>query len=910
MNWKKLMAVTMALCMAVPSGIPQTIMGAEFTQETQTQVTEVSEFDDGMGNDCDATEAENIEDLFGSEDFSTGKAEEINDNSQDIPDLKENEGEDITESAGTEDGYKIKLYSNGKLEKTYTVSREKAEDAKAPAAPAARRGYIFKEWNTQKDGKGTSYKPGDSIAELLHSVSSEAELPVGQEAELKNSNVESADVENVNTENVNTDNEENTADELFEEIAVQNLEEPSAEDVVENTEEPSAGDAAVQNTVPGADAVSAGDSETPGVDTAQNNDLSTEAQSTENSTAQTEPAVQEETSDNSESQNQNIEETAAGVEEDSDTVVLYAIWQKAASYKIIYKLNGGKNSSANPKTYKQNTEVKLKKPTRSGYHFAGWYTDSKYKTKITTIKKGTAKNITLYARWTKVVKISSKAASLKYVKGYSAGQIRVSATVPQYVKTWDNYYYLLYLDSATGKVKKTVDKIKKSDLANQKLTFKLKTKGHPEYIQGKFAIGAKNSKGSYSVISNRSYVSNPEKLASYQAAYFIPKTKKGIQATDINQITETKSKNVFVNFFASDILNTGYGYNEYKYNGKKYYFAALYGYKNLVSECNQKGIQVTAQISLNNSSLTQSLRRANSPYGETAYYGWNTDNSAARQKMEALFAYLGETFGSNGCYISNWILGNEVNSASCYYYLGNVSFSKYISMYSEAFRCLHNAVRSTRASSKVFICLDNCWNQRNIFSVCYTSKSTLDKFASTVSKLQKGISWNVAYHAYSQPLTEAKFWSSVNEPLLTKSGETATFITMYNIEALTSYVKNHYGSDKRVFLSEQGFSSSYGGQVNQAASMALAYYKAACNPMIDGFIIRSYMDESHEVAQGLALGLKTSNGKAKKVYNVFRYMDSSSSLKYTEKILNSQVGNWKFLVPGYKASRVYKMYRN
>ena len=125
----------------------------------------------------------------------------------------------------------------------------------------------------------------------------------------------------------NTDNEENTADELVEEIAVQNLEEPSAEDVVENTEEPSAGDAAVQNTVPGSEAVSAGDSETPGVDTAQYIDLSTEY-----STAQTEPAVQEETSDNSESQIQNIEETAAGVEEDSDTVVLYAIWQKAASY--------------------------------------------------------------------------------------------------------------------------------------------------------------------------------------------------------------------------------------------------------------------------------------------------------------------------------------------------------------------------------------------------------------------------------------------------------------------------------------------------------------------------------------------------------------------------------------------------
>lgn len=60
MNWKKLMAVTMALCMAVPSGIPQTIMGAEFTQGTQTQVTEVSEFDVEWGMTAIETEAENI----------------------------------------------------------------------------------------------------------------------------------------------------------------------------------------------------------------------------------------------------------------------------------------------------------------------------------------------------------------------------------------------------------------------------------------------------------------------------------------------------------------------------------------------------------------------------------------------------------------------------------------------------------------------------------------------------------------------------------------------------------------------------------------------------------------------------------------------------------------------------------
>lgn len=66
--------------------------------------------------------------------------------------------------------------------------------------------------------------------------------------------------------------------------------------------------------------------------------------------------------------------------------------------------------------------------------------------------------------------------------------------------------------------------------------------------------------------------------------------------------------------------------------------------------------------------------------------------------------------------------------------------------------------------------------------------------------------------------------------------------------------------------------------------------------MIDAFIIRSYKDEAHEVAQGLAMGLKDANGKKKTAYNVFKNMDSSNSLKYTEKVLKSQVGNWKSLV--------------
>lgn len=594
---------------------------------------------------------------------------------------------------------------------------------------------------------------------------------------------------------------------------------------------------------------------------------------------------------------------------DTTAITLYAIWEKASEYKITYKLNKGKNNTANPKTYTSEDEIKFKKPTRSGYHFVGWYTDSKYKNQISVIEKGSEGSLTLYAKWTKEISPSAKAASLDYVKGTKANTITVSATVSNYVKSSDGYYYLVYVDSNSGKVKKTVGKVKKPEKAKGKITFKLNITGHPEYAQGKFAIGIKKSKSAYSVISPKSYVSNPEKLSTNTAAYFVPGTKKGIQATDINELTDTKSKTVFFNLYISDLMRKDSGVETYKYNGKTYHFNGLYGYVYLVQQCNAKGIQVTAQISIDRNASTQSFITGNSPYAETAYYGWNTDNSTTRQTMEAMFAYLGEKFGKNNCYISNWILGNEVNSASGYYYVGNVSFSKFISMYSEAFRCLYNAVKSSRGSSKVFICLDNCWNQKNAFTICYSARSTLESFAAKISDMQKDVNWNLAYHAYNQPLSDSQFWSGANASMFTSDANTTTFITMRNIQTLTDYVKNRFGSNTRIILSEQGFSSTYGGQANQAAAIALAYYKAACNPMIDAFIIRSYKDEAHEVAQGLAMGLKDANGKKKTAYNVFKNMDSSNSLKYTEKVLKSQVGNWKSLVPGYSTGKISSMYR-
>lgn len=77
------------------------------------------------------------------------------------------------------------------------------------------------------------------------------------------------------------------------------------------------------------------------------------------------------------------------------TTKLYAKWEKA-SYTIKY-INGYNNK--NITNVIANKFVTLKNPTRTGYKFLGWYTDSKLTKKVTGIT--VVRDTTLYAKWKK-----------------------------------------------------------------------------------------------------------------------------------------------------------------------------------------------------------------------------------------------------------------------------------------------------------------------------------------------------------------------------------------------------------------------------------------------------------------------------------------------------------------------------
>lgn len=87
-----------------------------------------------------------------------------------------------------------------------------------------------------------------------------------------------------------------------------------------------------------------------------------------------------------------------------ETITLYAQW-KPTEYSITYETYGGTLNRyyANYiETYEYNHDggYALPVPTRTGYTFAGWYKESTFKTKVTSISKTSYGDLMLYAKWT------------------------------------------------------------------------------------------------------------------------------------------------------------------------------------------------------------------------------------------------------------------------------------------------------------------------------------------------------------------------------------------------------------------------------------------------------------------------------------------------------------------------------
>ena len=157
-------------------------------------------------------------------------------------------------------------------------------------------------------------------------------------------------------------------------------------------------------------------------------------------------------------------------------------------YKITYKLNKGKNNASNPLTY-YGKKVTLKNPSRKGYAFAGWYTDAKFKKKITSISSSAKSDYILYAKWTKVkvAKASltsaknskSKQILLKYKKVSGAKGYEISYST-------DKKFKKAVTKKNTAKTSYTISKLKKGKIYYVRIrAYKMDSTGKKVY--GKYS---------------------------------------------------------------------------------------------------------------------------------------------------------------------------------------------------------------------------------------------------------------------------------------------------------------------------------------------------------------------------------------------------------------------------------------
>ena len=96
---------------------------------------------------------------------------------------------------------------------------------------------------------------------------------------------------------------------------------------------------------------------------------------------------------------------------DSDNNLITEVWNytseqtfhagwKLHNYAINYYLSEGANNEANPLYYNlESANVVLESPTKTGYTFVGWYTDSEFINQISAIDINDCKDYYLYAKW-------------------------------------------------------------------------------------------------------------------------------------------------------------------------------------------------------------------------------------------------------------------------------------------------------------------------------------------------------------------------------------------------------------------------------------------------------------------------------------------------------------------------------
>ncbi|WP_029232475.1 DUF5722 domain-containing protein [Butyrivibrio sp. VCB2006] len=462
-----------------------------------------------------------------------------------------------------------------------------------------------------------------------------------------------------------------------------------------------------------------------------------------------------------------------------------------------------------------------------------------------------------------------------------SSKVQIDVTSEGIPKSDDKYYYLfeekIYEDSI-GEEAEPLTKIYKSD--DTSFTVNLNKGDSSSKLFSKFTVAVKLD-GEYVSIAKPKYITNPGACAGYSYGGMSHKSIKGIlpDPLRIGELADLGVSYCTYNIPLSHILSTSGGIS-YTYGGVTYHFkqGAIETYDYLFKRLNSMGIDVAA-IVLNDASTSAfpEITHPDARHGSSApYYMFNAVNDSGVKACAAIGSFLANRYsGSGHGNVSMWIIANEVNARREYNYMPFVDVTTYTNAFTDAFRVFYNAIKSQNSAAKVYWSIDQRWTYNTQKTGDYDAKDVLDIFAARISEYGN-VDWGLAAHPYSFPNENTPFWKPTK---YTNHTVSTPVISMDNLEVLTNYMqrdemRDTSGNVRSIILSEMGYSST-SGETMQAAAFAYAYAKMEKNGYIDALMLSRQTDASDEIAAlGLALGLQTTGGHHKYIYNVFKYIDT------------------------------------
>lgn len=282
----------------------------------------------------------------------------------------------------------------------------------------------------------------------------------------------------------------------------------------------------------------------------------------------------------------------------------------------------------------------------------------------------------------------------------------------------------------------------------------------------------------------------------------------------------------------------------YEFEGETFYFTDYPTGMANVPKCNSSNMSVSVVFLLkwNDGSRdsyhndTNFLIDEDSRVEGYTYYAPNADLSTyGGRAIRAYWHFLMEFLEKEGYHIDNFILGNEVNMPNHWHYSGSTDVSVVAAKYADAFYYMYEAVREYTDVSRCSISIDHSWNH-NDEGRGIGARTFLHVFHNRLAQHSSKVDWCVSAHLYPSILYETRIWHHIYG-LTTNSSDTQ-MVDGTNLSAMTNYIRDTFGSEHRVMLTEQGFSNYYGSEA-QAACLAYTYYAAMYDPMVDSFLINT-----------------------------------------------------------------------